>query len=64
MEDNKLKKLQLIGSIFLAITIVVFIMYQINVSFPDWLVRVNGALMLIALFITVFSTTRLSREKR
>jgi hypothetical protein len=59
-----MKKLQLIGSVILAITIVVFIMYQINVSFPDWLIRVNDALMLIALCITVISTTKISREKR
>lgn len=58
-----MKKLQIIGFIILAITILVFILWHFTVSFPDWFVRVNGVLMLISVFITVFSTTKISMKK-
>jgi len=59
-----MKKLQLIGFTILTITIVGFILWHFTVSFPDWLVRVNGVLMLISIFIAVFSTIKISMKKR
>lgn len=59
-----MKKLQIIGLSILAITIVGFILWRFTVSLPDWFVRVNGVLMLISIFITVFSTTKISMKKQ
>lgn len=59
-----MKKLHIIGLIILAATIVGFILWHFTVSLPDWFVRVNGVLMLIFIFITVFSTTKISMKKK
>ena len=59
-----MNRLLIISSIILTITIGVFILYQINVSLPDWLVRLNDAIMLISLIFTVFFKTKSSKEKK
>lgn len=59
-----MKKLQIIGVVILVITIVILILWKFTNSLPDWLVRVNGVLMLISVFITVFSTTKITISKR
>lgn len=59
-----MKKLQIIGVVILIITIMVFILWRFTNSLPDWLVRVNGVLMLISVFITVFSTIKITKSKR
>ena len=58
-----MKRLQLIGFIIFTITIAGFILWHFTVSFPDWLVRVNGILMLVSVFIVVFTTIKISVKK-
>lgn len=54
-----MKKLQIISTVILLITIVLFLLWRFVVPFPDWLVRVNCVLMMMAaIFTTVFSTVR------
>lgn len=60
----KMKKLQIIGAVILIITIMVLILWKFTNSLPDCLVRVNGVLMMISIFITVFSTTKITKSKR
>ena len=59
-----MKKLRIVSIIILLITIVGFILWRFVDSFPDWLVRANGALMLIAVFVTVFSSVKIAMSKK
>lgn len=58
-----MKRLQIGSLIVLVITIISLVLWRFAFTFPDWLVRVVGILMLISIFSLVFSTVRL-REVR
>lgn len=58
-----MKKLQIIGYLFLLLTMVGFLLWRcFMVPFPDWLIRVNGVLMMAAIFVTVFSGVKIGRK--
>jgi uncharacterized membrane protein YeiB len=59
-----MKKLQMISVILFFVTVAGFILWRFVVPFPDWLVRVNGVLMLITIFTAVFSTVRITMGKK
>ena len=59
-----MKALRIVGIIILVIAIAGFVLWRFIVPFPDWLVRVNGVLMLVALFTTVFSSVRIANSKK
>lgn len=59
-----MKKLRIVSTIILLITIVVFVLWRFVITVPDWVVYANGILMLAALFTTVFSTTRIAMSKK
>ena len=58
-----MKKLQIIGFLVLVASLIGFLLWRFNESVPDWFARVNGILMLISIFIVVFSSKRLSMKK-
>ncbi len=58
-----MKKLRISSTVILSIAIVGFVLRRFVVSFPDWLVRINGVLMLVAIFLTVFSTVKNYNEQ-
>lgn len=59
-----MKKLQIISTIVLVITIIGVIFWRFVVPFPDWTVRVVGILMLVSIFTTVFSTVKIAISKK
>lgn len=54
----------MISVILFFVTVAGFILWRFVVPFPDWLVRVNGVLMLITIFTAVFSTVKITMSKR
>lgn len=59
-----MKKLRVVSTLVLIITVIVFILWHFVVTVPDWVAYANGILMLAALFTTVFSTVRAARDKK
>lgn len=60
----EMRKLQIIGIVVLTFTIIGLVFWRFDPVLPDWFVRVNGLLMLISIFITVFSTAKISMKRR
>lgn len=59
-----MKKLQIISSAILIVSIAGFMIWRFTAPCPDWFVRVTGALMLVSIFFTVFSTVKLSKGRK
>jgi len=59
-----MKKLQVISIIVLIISVVGFMIWRFAVPFSDWFVRVIGVLMLVSIFMTVFSTVKITMVKK
>ena len=58
-----MKKLRIVSIILLCIPLAGFMLWRFVMPFPDWLVRVNGVLMLAAIFASVFSTVKIKLSK-
>lgn len=56
--EMEMKKLWFASFLILLITVVVFLLWHFLKPFPDWLVRVNGIVMMAAIFTFVFSFVR------
>lgn len=54
-----MKKLQAVSLIVLALSVILWTAGRILFPLPDWAVRANGAVMLIAMALLVFSSVRL-----
>lgn len=54
-----MKTLRLFSSLLLFLTLTGFFLWRFVAPLPDWFGRVNGVLMLAAVFAAVFSTVRL-----
>ncbi len=59
-----MKKLQIISTLVLIISIASFIIWRFAVPFPDWVVREVGIFMLVSMFMTVFSTVKITAAKK
>jgi hypothetical protein len=59
-----MKKLQIISYLTFAVALSGMVLWRVAVPFPDWLVRTLGILLLAALFTSVFSTVRISLQKK
>lgn len=58
-----MKKLRAISILLLFFTITAFILWRFFFPLPDWMVRINGIIMLAAVFASVYSTAMLRRIK-
>lgn len=58
-----MKKVQIISICILIITLVVMVVNGIIAPLSDWIIRMNGIIMLVALFAVSFSTVKCIREK-
>lgn len=58
-----MKRLRIASMILFFIAFAGFILWRFVFPFPDWLVRVSGIVMLIAIFISVFSTAKIAMNK-
>lgn len=54
-----MKKLQIVGLVILGLSVLLWTAGRIFFPLPDWAVRANGAAMLIAMALLVFSSVRL-----
>lgn len=54
-----MKKLQAVSLIVLALSVILWTAGRILSPLPDWVVRANGVVMLIAMALLVFSSIRL-----
>jgi len=62
-EVTAMKKLRILSILLLLISLAGFILWRFVMPFPDWLVRVNGVLMLAAIFTAVFSTVKIKLSR-
>lgn len=54
-----MKKLQLVSLAVLGLSVILWTAGRILFPLPDWAVRVNGVVMLIAMALLVFASVRL-----
>lgn len=57
-----MKRLQIAGLIALFLEVVLWMAGRTLFTLPDWMVRLNGILMLITLPLLVFATVRVLRK--
>ena len=58
-----MKRLQVTSMIILVIGIICFLLWRFILLVPDWVVRVNGIILLISIFAVMFSSVRLYNKK-
>lgn len=54
-----MKRMRSIGTGMLVITLACMAVHLWVTPLPDWAVRLNGVLMMLTIFVTVFSSVRL-----
>ncbi len=54
-----MKKLQLVSLAILGLSVLLWTAGRIFLPLPDWAVRANGVVMMIAMALLMFSTVRL-----
>ncbi len=59
-----MEKLNYGSLIALGITVIVMAINIFIVPLSDWTVRIDGMIMLIALFTTIFSTAKMTKGKK
>lgn len=53
-----MKKIQIVSILILAITVIIMGINMLVTPFSDWVVRIDGIIMLIALFVIGYSTVK------
>ena len=59
-----MKKVQAVSFLLLVLTLAVMAVNRLAVPLPDWAVRIDGAVMMLAIAAAAFSTVRQSREDK
>ena len=57
-----MKKLQLASLIALALSVVLWTAGRIFLPLPDWIVRLNGVIMMVMMAVLVFTSVRLTYQ--
>ena len=57
-----MKKLQLVSLAILGLSVLLWTAGRIFLPLPDWAVRANGVVMMIAMALLVFSSVRLKMK--
>ena len=58
-----MKKLQLVSLAILGLSVLLWTAGRIFLPLPDWAVRANGVVMMIAMALLVFSSVRLHMRR-
>lgn len=58
-----MKKIQIISMIVLLITVIIMGVNMFISPLSDWIVRIDGIILLIALLLVSFSTVRIYKDK-
>ncbi|MBD5155201.1 MAG: hypothetical protein HDT15_09080 [Oscillibacter sp.] len=59
-----MKRVQAVSFLLLVLTLAVMAVNRLAVPLPDWAVRIDGAVMMLAIAATAFSVVRQSRENK
>ena len=59
-----MKKMQLIGICILIVTVLAMGVNKLIFHLPDWIIRIDGIVMLAAVFIVSYSTVKYHKRKR
>ena len=59
-----MKKVQTVSFLLLVLTLAVMAVNRLAVPLPDWTVRIDGAVMLLAIAAAAFSTVKESRTNK
>ena len=59
-----MKQVQTASFLLLALTLAVMAVNRLAVPLPDWAIRIDGAVMMLAIAAAAFSTVRQSRENK
>lgn len=59
-----MKKVQAVSFLLLVLTLAVMAVNRLAVPLPDWAVRIDGVVMMLAIAAAAFSTVRQSRENK
>lgn len=54
-----MKKLQMVSPIVLGLSVILWTVGRMFLPLPDWTVRANGVVMLLAMALLVFASVRL-----
>ncbi|MHC1695829.1 MAG: hypothetical protein AB9835_11295 [Eubacteriales bacterium] len=57
-----MRKLRILSILLLIVALVGFILWRFVIKLPDWVIRVDGVVMLVAIFTSVFSTVRIKMD--
>ena len=57
-----MQKLKKISVLFLLVGLFVLVLNSLFISLPDWAVRFDGSIVLVALFFVIYATRRLPEE--
>lgn len=58
-----MKKVQIISICILIVTLVVMVVNKMVIPLSDWVIRMDGVIMLVSLFLVSFSTVKCLKEK-
>ncbi len=58
-----MKKAQIISICILIITLIVMVVNKIVIPLSDWVIRMDGIIMMAALFVASFSTVKCIKGK-
>ena len=59
-----MKRVQAVSFLLLVLTLAVMAVNRLAVPLPDWAVRIDGVVMMLAIAAAAFSTVRQSREDK
>lgn len=57
-----MKKVQITSAIVLALALILMVIHFLGLSLSDWMVRIDGIIMLIGVAAVIYSTVRLRKE--
>ncbi len=57
-----MKKVQITSAIVLVLALILMVIHFLGLSLSDWMVRIDGIIMLIGVAAVIYSTVRLRKE--
>lgn len=57
-----MRKLRILSVLLLIVALAGFILWRFVFKLPDWVMRVDGVVMIAAIFTSVFSTVRIKMD--
>lgn len=61
--NERVKKTQIISICILIVTLIIMLLNRFIAPVSDWMIRMDGIIMLVALLVVAFSTVKCMRER-